>query len=65
MRPDHERNRRVFAENDLFEPGRAVLTAEGKEKLDELAPWLDGLKHKGSEWWSSAYADADSGGHDA
>ena len=49
VRPDCERNRQWFAEADLFEPGQAVLTAKGKQKLDGLAGWLDGLKHKGSE----------------
>lgn len=56
-RPDCERNRKWFAEQDLFEPGRAVLTAGGKQRLDELAPWLEGMKHKGSEVVVAAYAD--------
>jgi phospholipid/cholesterol/gamma-HCH transport system substrate-binding protein len=56
-RPNCERNRKCFAEEDLFEPGRAVLTAQGKQRLDELAPWLEGLKHKGSEVVVAAYAD--------
>ena len=30
VRPHCERNRRCFAETDLFEPGRAVLTAQGE-----------------------------------
>src|SRR5262249_44270981 len=57
VRPNCERNRRTFAESDLFEPGRAVLTASGREKLNELAPWLEGLKHKGSEVVVVSYAD--------
>ncbi len=56
-RPNCERNRKCFAEEDLFEPGRAVLTAQGKQRLDELAPWLEGLKHKGSEVVIATYAD--------
>src|SRR5207237_9875810 len=39
------------------EPGRAVLTADGRRRLDELAPWLAGLKHKGSEIVVVTYAD--------
>jgi phospholipid/cholesterol/gamma-HCH transport system substrate-binding protein len=58
VRPNCERNRKWFAEADLFEPGRAVLTADGKRRLDELAPWLAGLKHKGSEVVVVSYADA-------
>src|SRR5262249_28338790 len=61
VRPDCERNRQVFAEAELFEPGRAVLTAQGKKRLDELAPWLAGLKHKGSEVVVVSYADPKGG----
>lgn len=57
VRPQRERNRKVFAEDELFEPGRAVLTAAGRGKLDALAPWLAGMKHKGSEVVVVAYAD--------
>jgi phospholipid/cholesterol/gamma-HCH transport system substrate-binding protein len=56
VRPDCERNRQWFREADLFEPGRAVLTAGGREALDRLVPWLEGLKHKGSEVVVAAYA---------
>ena len=56
VRPDCERNRRWFAEADLFEPGHAVLTSPGKKRLDDLVPWLEGLKHKGSEVVIVAYA---------
>src|SRR5439155_18111205 len=47
VRPGSERNRQVFSESDLFEPGRATLTAQGRHRLDDLAPWLSGLRHKG------------------
>jgi phospholipid/cholesterol/gamma-HCH transport system substrate-binding protein len=57
VRPDCARNRQCFAETDLFEPGRAVLTPEGRQRLDELAPWLAGLKQSGSEVVVVAYAD--------
>lgn len=57
VRPNSERNRQWFAESDLFEPGRAVLTAQGRERLDALVPWLEGLKHKGSDVVIVAYAD--------
>jgi phospholipid/cholesterol/gamma-HCH transport system substrate-binding protein len=57
VRPNCERPRQFFAEEDLFEPGRAVLTAQGKQRLDGLVPWLEGLKHKGSEVVVVAYAN--------
>jgi phospholipid/cholesterol/gamma-HCH transport system substrate-binding protein len=57
VRPNCERNRQCFAESELFEPGRAVLTAQGRQRLDGLAPWLEGMKHKGSEVVVVAYAD--------
>lgn len=56
-RPNCSRDRRSFAESELFEPGEAVLTAQGKERLDAIAPWLEGMKHKGSEVVVAAYAD--------
>jgi phospholipid/cholesterol/gamma-HCH transport system substrate-binding protein len=57
VRPSAEKNRRILAEADLFEPGRSVLTAAGQKKLDELIPWLEGLKHKGSDVVVVSYAD--------
>jgi hypothetical protein len=56
IRPDCDRHRRWFHEADLFEPGRAVLTEAGRGRLDELVPWFDGLKHKGSEVVVAAFA---------
>jgi phospholipid/cholesterol/gamma-HCH transport system substrate-binding protein len=61
VRSECERNRQVFGEAELFEPGRAVLTAQGKRRLDDLAPWLAGLKHKGSEVVVVTYADPKAG----
>jgi phospholipid/cholesterol/gamma-HCH transport system substrate-binding protein len=57
VRPNCERNRQYFAASELFEPDRAVLTAQGRQHLDNLAPWLEGMKHKGSEVVVVAYAD--------
>jgi phospholipid/cholesterol/gamma-HCH transport system substrate-binding protein len=52
-----DRQRRIFNANDLFEPGRAVLTSQGRQNLDGLAPWLKGLKRPGSDVVVVAYAD--------
>ena len=57
VRPDCEMNRQWFTEAELFEPGYSVLTAQGRQKLDQLVPWLEGLKHKNSEVVIAAYSD--------
>jgi phospholipid/cholesterol/gamma-HCH transport system substrate-binding protein len=57
VRPNCERNRQFFAEADLFEPGRAALTPQGKNCLDAIAPWLTSMRYKGSEVVVVAYAD--------
>jgi phospholipid/cholesterol/gamma-HCH transport system substrate-binding protein len=58
VRPDCKRSRKWFAEDQLFEPGRAVLTAAGKRRLDETAAWLSEHKDGGSEVVVAAFADA-------
>ena len=57
IRRNCERNRKYFAEDALFQPGRAALTAQGRKNLDDIASWLEGMKHKGSEVVIVAYAD--------
>ncbi len=57
VRPNAERNRQVFTPEDLFEHDRAVLTEQGQQRLNDLAPWLLGLKHKGSDVVVASYAD--------
>jgi phospholipid/cholesterol/gamma-HCH transport system substrate-binding protein len=60
-RPRCSRDRHVFAAADLFDSGSAVLTAAGKRRLDEIAPWLEAMKHPGSEVVVVAYADPKGG----
>jgi phospholipid/cholesterol/gamma-HCH transport system substrate-binding protein len=57
VRVNCERNRWWFPENDLFEAGRAVLTAHGRQMLDDLAPKMTGFKQKGTEVVVVSYAD--------
>jgi phospholipid/cholesterol/gamma-HCH transport system substrate-binding protein len=57
IRPDCKRYRRWMAESDLFEPGKAVLTANGKKKLDEAGAWLNKQQYEGSELLVAAFAD--------
>jgi phospholipid/cholesterol/gamma-HCH transport system substrate-binding protein len=42
--PNSERESRIFAMNELFEADRAVLTAQGRRKLDGFASWFKKLK---------------------
>ncbi len=57
VRPDCRRTRKWFPEDQLFEPGRAVLTSAGKQRLDEAAAWLNGQKDAASEVVVAAFAD--------
>lgn len=55
--PNCERNATWFAEADLFEPGTDRLTAQGRQRLNELVPRLEGLtRHSGSEMVVVAYS---------
>jgi phospholipid/cholesterol/gamma-HCH transport system substrate-binding protein len=59
VRPNYQRQRRIIAEADLFEPGRATLTESGRGKLDEVGFWLNERKAVGSEIVVVAYAPSD------
>ncbi len=56
IRPDCKCDRKWFPEDALFTPGRAVLTAEGRKRLDEAAVWLNDHKEPGSEIVVAAFA---------
>lgn len=57
VRPNCQQERQWFRVPDLFESGSATLTPDGRQRLDALAAWLDGLKPKGSEIVVVGYAD--------
>jgi phospholipid/cholesterol/gamma-HCH transport system substrate-binding protein len=59
--PGAERESRTLAESDLFEPGRAVLTTDGRARLDEVASWFKKVKRPKSEVVIAAFTDADRG----
>src|SRR5262249_9117182 len=62
FRANSERNRQYFAQTDLFESGRAVLTTQGPKRLRAIVPWLHGLTQPdGAEVIVLAYADPKSG----
>ena len=55
-----DRQRRIIDAQYLFEPNRAVLTTQGRQILDGLAPWLKSGNHPRSDVVIVAYADAHS-----
>jgi phospholipid/cholesterol/gamma-HCH transport system substrate-binding protein len=57
IRPECKRFCKWYAEVDLFEPGKAVLTAAGKKKLAEGGAWLNQQKYEGAEVMIVAFAD--------
>jgi phospholipid/cholesterol/gamma-HCH transport system substrate-binding protein len=57
IRPECKRYRWWFAESVLFEPGKAVLTAKGKERLDDAGDWLKSQQYPGSEILVAVFAE--------
>jgi len=57
VRERGEWERRIFAEEKLFNPGRAVLSLSGENELDVVGSWLKQHRHKGSEVVVVSYAN--------
>src|SRR5262249_41394979 len=57
IRPECTRYRKWFPEAKLFEPGRAVLTADGKKALDDIAGWINEQKDPSQDVVVAAFAD--------
>ncbi len=57
VRPQSERQREVLREDYLFEPGRAILTAEGRARLLPIAKWLNQNKTSNTEVVVAGFAD--------
>ena len=55
--PGALRDGRTFSEIDLFEPGRAILTARGRAKLDEVAIWFKRTIRPTTEVVIAAFTD--------
>lgn len=56
VRPDCQRLRRWFATKDLFVPGKAVLSEQGRKTLDAAAGWLNEIRADGSEVVVASFA---------
>lgn len=57
FQPGAERESQSLSEADLFEPGRAVLTAQGRRKLDEVGAWFRKISRRNSEVVIAAFTD--------
>ncbi len=57
FKPGAERDSRTLAADDLFEPGRAVLTGPGRKQLDDVAGWFAKAKRPKSEVVIAAFTD--------
>lgn len=57
FQPGSEKESRALAESDLFEPGRSVLTANGRARLDEIATWFKAAKRAQTEVVIAAFTD--------
>ncbi len=55
--PGSSRNSRVLATDDVFEPGRSVLTPVGQTRLDEIARWCKYAGRPTSQIVIAAYTD--------
>jgi phospholipid/cholesterol/gamma-HCH transport system substrate-binding protein len=55
--PGAERDGRTLREDELFEPGRSVLTVQGRRKLDDVATWFKSMKRPKSEVVIAAFTD--------
>jgi phospholipid/cholesterol/gamma-HCH transport system substrate-binding protein len=58
-RPGAERDSQALREDELFEPGRAVLTATGRQRLDGVAGWIKKVRRPTSEIVIAAFTDGD------
>jgi phospholipid/cholesterol/gamma-HCH transport system substrate-binding protein len=59
FQPGAERTSRSFRAEDLFAPGRAVLTRAGQVQLDEVARWVKQVSLSHSEVVIAAFTDDD------
>jgi phospholipid/cholesterol/gamma-HCH transport system substrate-binding protein len=55
--PGAERESQTIREDELFEPGRSVLTEAGRGRLDEVAAWFKKVRRPASEVVIAAFTD--------
>ena len=57
FQPGAQRNSRSFRADELFEPGRSVLTALGRTRLDAVARWCKQSSRPGTQVVIAAFTD--------
>ncbi|HUR54989.1 MAG TPA: MlaD family protein, partial [Gemmataceae bacterium] len=65
VRPAHERDRTAYNADDLFQPGTAILTDEGRTHLRAVVNWLAAVKSKDAEVVVVAFRDPEDRGQTA
>ncbi len=59
FQPGSQRNSRALRADELFEPGRSVLTPVGRTRLDEVGRWCKQASRPGSQVVIAAFTDDD------
>ena len=57
VRPNANRERRVYPEAELFQPNTAILTDEGRGRLDEAVKWLNDSRYSNTDIVVAGFAD--------
>jgi phospholipid/cholesterol/gamma-HCH transport system substrate-binding protein len=57
FQPGSRRNSRSFRADELFEPGRSLLTPVGRTRLDEVARWCKQSSRPGTQVVIAAFTD--------
>jgi phospholipid/cholesterol/gamma-HCH transport system substrate-binding protein len=59
FQPGSQRNSRSLQADEIFEPGRSVLTPIGRSRLDEIARWCKQASRPGTQVVIAAFTDDD------
>lgn len=57
FKPGAERETQTLRSDELFEPGRSVLTKQGRARLDSVAAWFEKSKRPKSELVIAVFSD--------
>lgn len=61
FRPDAQEHRRILSSAEIFEPGRAVLLPQGRDRLNEVGAWLKGFPQRKAEIVIAAFTSLEDG----